>query len=190
MIKYSPQMSKKSSRIDVQNSRNISKNEQESGEAMEMANDGDKLFKSLSKYSTPDKVSETDSFIPFSQRTSITHIPTIYEELIQKYENDIRNHIRIEQQMKLHSDSVISKLEDKEKQFDKTFMKFKETEDHLKSEVDKFRLEMKVLKEENEALKNALEKKIDRMLNIEVKLKETTANYSKLELDYTKLKHR
>ena len=58
-----------------------------------------------------DNVSE--SFVPFSQQTSLTHIPALYEELIQKYEGDIRNHIRIEQQMKLHSDSVVSKHEKK-----------------------------------------------------------------------------
>ena len=42
-----------------------------------------------------------------------------YEKMIQKFEADIRNHIKIEQQMKLHSDSVIDKLEDKEKECDK-----------------------------------------------------------------------
>ena len=44
--------------------------------------------------------------------------PDDYEEIIQKYEADIRNHIKVEQQMKLHSDSVIDKLEDKEKEYD------------------------------------------------------------------------
>lgn len=42
--------------------------------------------------------------------------PQDYEELIQKYEADIRKHIRIEQQMKLHSESLQQKLEDKEKE--------------------------------------------------------------------------
>jgi DNA polymerase III delta prime subunit len=42
--------------------------------------------------------------------------PQDYEELIQKYEGDIRKHIRIEQQMKLHSESLQQKLEDKEKE--------------------------------------------------------------------------
>lgn len=92
---------------EVQHGRNVDKKDQH--------------FKTI----TSEKVSsrldndETESFIPFSQRTSMTHAPAIYEELIQKYESDIRNHIRIEQQMKLHSDSVINKLEDKEKQYDK-----------------------------------------------------------------------
>jgi hypothetical protein len=42
-----------------------------------------------------------------------------YEEVIQKFEGDIRKHIRIEQQMKLHSESLQQKIEDKEKEIDK-----------------------------------------------------------------------
>ena len=45
--------------------------------------------------------------------------PKDYEEVIQKYEGDIRKHIRIEQQMKLHSDALQQKIEDKEKEFAK-----------------------------------------------------------------------
>jgi hypothetical protein len=42
-----------------------------------------------------------------------------YEEVIQKFEGDVRKHIRIEQQMKLHSESLQQKIEDKEKEIDK-----------------------------------------------------------------------
>lgn len=66
--------------------------------------------------------------------------------------------IRIEQQMKLHSDSVLNKLEDKEKQIDKNIDEFKRQEQKIKQESEKFKIEMKVFKEENEALKKALEK--------------------------------
>lgn len=44
--------------------------------------------------------------------------PQDYEEVIQKFEGDIRKHIRIEQQMKLHSESLQQKIEDKEKEID------------------------------------------------------------------------
>ena len=44
--------------------------------------------------------------------------PQDYEEVIQKFEADIRKHIRIEQQMKLHSESLQQKIEDKEKEID------------------------------------------------------------------------
>lgn len=45
--------------------------------------------------------------------------PIDYEEVIQKFEADIRKHIRIEQQMKLHSESLQQKIEDKDKEIDK-----------------------------------------------------------------------
>ena len=39
---------------------------------------------------------------------STRSIPLDYEKIIQKLEGDIRNHIRIEQQLKLHIESVQS----------------------------------------------------------------------------------
>lgn len=38
-----------------------------------------------------------------------------YEEMIQKLENDVRTHIRVEQQLKLHIESIQNKLEEMEK---------------------------------------------------------------------------
>lgn len=111
----------------------------------------------------------------------MTHAPTIYEELIQKYEGDIRNHIRIEQQMKLHSDSVINKLEDREKHFDKVMDRMEEQEIRFKDEMERIKIEAKIINEENEALKRALEKKIERVLNIERDLKEANFKHAVLE---------
>ena len=135
-----------------------------------------------------EELESSDSFIPFSQRTSLTHAPTIYEELIQKYEGDIRNHIRIEQQMKLHSDSVINKLEDKEKQYDKFLEKMKRQEGKYKEFESALKAESKIIKEENEVLKKALEKKIEKILNLETHLKESSMNFAKLENEMNSLK--
>lgn len=38
-----------------------------------------------------------------------------YEQMIQKLEGDVRNHIRIEQQLKLHIESIQNKLEEAER---------------------------------------------------------------------------
>lgn len=38
-----------------------------------------------------------------------------YEKMVQKLEGDVRNHIRIEQQLKLHIETIQNKLEDYEK---------------------------------------------------------------------------
>ena len=87
--------------------------------------------------------------------------PKDYEEMIQKYEADIWNHIKIEQQMKLHSDSVIDKLEDKEKEVSKLEKKIKEYEQKLWEVEEHWKLESRAKDEENSALKRALENKID-----------------------------
>ena len=41
--------------------------------------------------------------------------PKEYEKVIQKLEGDIRNHIRVEQQLKLHIETVHNKMEEYEK---------------------------------------------------------------------------
>ena len=54
--------------------------------------------------------------------------PKEYEELIQKLEGDVRMHIMIEQQMKLHSEDVQEKLDEKEKELDQIDFKMAEFE--------------------------------------------------------------
>lgn len=49
-----------------------------------------------------------------------------YEAMIQKYEGDVRNHIRIEQQLKLHIESIQNKLEDIERSKSSYGKQFKE----------------------------------------------------------------
>jgi len=140
------------------------------------------------KMSTDHEINSSESFIPFSQRTSMTHAPTMYEELIQKYEGDIRNHIRIEQQMKLHSDSVLNKLEDREKQYDVVHDEIKAMEEKHKENQIKLKMEAKIYKEENEALKKALEKKIERVLNLERNIKDQNTKYNKLEIEFRRIR--
>lgn len=41
--------------------------------------------------------------------------PKDYEVMLQKYEAEVRNHIKIEQQLKLHIECVQDKLDDSEK---------------------------------------------------------------------------
>lgn len=43
-----------------------------------------------------------------------SQIQTQYENIIQKLEGDIRQHIRLEQQLKLHIDSISAKFEVKD----------------------------------------------------------------------------
>ena len=179
-----------SGRGDLGPHKNIHPPDKETGEAGMKEEDKNMDTITSGKEESGVENDSSESFIPFSQRTSMTHAPTIYEELIQKYEGDIRNHIRIEQQMKLHSDSVLNKLEDKEKEYDKTRSRLKQQENVYKEAESKLRIEMKILKEENEALKKALEKKIERILTLESNVKEATSNYVHLEREFAALKRR
>ncbi len=92
--------------------------------------------------------------------------------MICKYEADIRNHIKIEQQMKLHSDSVIDKLEDKEKEVMKLEKWIKGLEDEMKKMDEHFKLEFRAKEEESSALKRALENKIDQIISLEKEIKQ------------------
>ena len=46
---------------------------------------------------------------------SMEEPPKDYEQMLQKYEGEVRNHIKIEQQLKLHIECVQDKLDDSEK---------------------------------------------------------------------------
>lgn len=66
--------------------------------------------------------------------------PSEYESMLQKYEAEVRNHIKIEQQLKLHIECVQDKLEDQEK------LLRKEVSSKLK-EQDESNLELKRYKD-------------------------------------------
>ena len=57
-----------------------------------------------------------------------TEAPKGYEQMLQKLEEEVRGHIRVEQQLKLHIDNLQSKMEDDEKAA-------KESQDSLKDKA-------------------------------------------------------
>lgn len=61
-------------------------------------------------------------------------VPNDYEQMIQKLEGDVRNHIRIEQQLKLHIESIQNKLEELERTKEVPNKKQQEQIDMLKRE--------------------------------------------------------
>ena len=65
--------------------------------------------------------------------------PKEYEELIQKLEGDIRMHIRVEQQMRLHIENLQQKIEDLEREFEYSFKKTKSELIELKAERNKLK---------------------------------------------------
>ena len=80
----------------------------------------DKIRKKLSKVS-PRKSCDMNKFPDNSSCSSAgaPSCPRIYEEIIQGLEADIRKHIRIEHQLKLHIESVEDRIEELEREASK-----------------------------------------------------------------------
>jgi len=74
------------------------------------------------------------------------------EKTLQKHENEIRNHIRIEQQLKLYADSIQAKLEDSEKARAELTEQTKAMMNNVKKDNQKLTESLKLKNEENEKL--------------------------------------
>ena len=84
--------------------------------------------------------------------------PKIFEEIIQKLEADVRKHIRIEHQLKLHIESTEDRIEELEREQDKQkpfsnetftektdFEKLTREMDKIKNETGMLRKKIKVI---------------------------------------------
>ena len=60
--------------------------------------------------------------------------PKVYEELIQKLEGDIRMHIRIEQQMRIHIENLQNRIEELERNKDKQDKEYEDEVQEIKKE--------------------------------------------------------
>jgi hypothetical protein len=74
--------------------------------------------------------------------------------------------------MKLHSDSVIDKLEDKEKETLALEKKLSALKKEIKEVEEYWKLEAKASEQESHALKRALENKIDIVLGLEKEMRD------------------
>jgi len=74
------------------------------------------------------------------------------EKTLQKHENEIRNHIRIEQQLKLYADSIQAKLEDSEKARAEMTEQTKAMMNNVKKDNQKLTESLKLKSEENDKL--------------------------------------
>lgn len=65
--------------------------------------------------------------------------PADYEQMLQKYEAEVRNHIKIEQQLKLHIECVQDKLEDQEKIVKKLGQQSESEKDAVELELKRYK---------------------------------------------------
>ena len=93
--------------------------------------------------------------------------PGIYEKIIQKLEADIRGHIRLEHEMKIHMDYLEGKVEKFENEQKSWEDKIKASQSQLKSFQDKYKFlnsdreekekELKKIKKTNEELRKKIQ---------------------------------
>ncbi|CAD8118185.1 unnamed protein product [Paramecium sonneborni] len=79
------------------------------------------------------------------------------EQIIQKYEAEIRGHISIEQQLKLYNESLQQKIEDMEKQHKETIEQMHKQMNILKKDLGKSTESQRQLIKENEHLRESVE---------------------------------
>jgi len=94
-----------------------------------------------------------------SCQNSKSELATEYESMIQKLEAEVRSHIRLEQQLKLHADSLQAKIEEKEK-----------LESSSKQKIQNLNDELRQVKNENQLLHSELNKYKDNKNDLEKKL--------------------
>ena len=91
--------------------------------------------------------------------------PQEYETILIKYENDIRGHIKIEQQLKLLCESLQSEIEDLEKENEILLSKLNKNKKQLSNEIS----DDESFKKENIKKENKEEKKEKKELQLELK---------------------
>ena len=91
--------------------------------------------------------------------------PQEYETILVKYENDIRGHIKIEQQLKLLCESLQSEIEDLEKENEILLSKLNKNKKQLSNEIS----DDESFKKENIKKENKEEEKEKKELKLELK---------------------
>lgn len=89
--------------------------------------------------------------------------PKVYEEIMRSLEADVRKHIRIEHQLKLHIESVEDRVEELEREADQ-YDEFIEEYKEIKKECKNLRKEL-VSKGEMLEVKEILIEKLNREVN-------------------------
>jgi len=93
-----------------------------------------------------------------------------YEQLLQKLEGEVRNHIRIEQQLKLHIESTQAKLEDAEKARLKVTNSSKDIIEEIKNDNKALIRALKKKEEEIHRFKQDIDTKNEKLQDQEEKL--------------------
>lgn len=106
-------------------------------------------------------------------------VPKDYEEIIQKLEGDVRSHIRVEQQMRLHIENIQDKLEHADRARDKTKSQYKEEMQEVKREKRRLDDLLTIREKELAQLANKMHEKELLIGGLEAKVQESKGNLEK-----------
>lgn len=126
----------------------------------------------MEKENRKDKTRNRGGFEDTQSVKSMDEPPKDYETMLQKYEAEVRNHIKIEQQLKLHIECVQDKLDDSEKALlrqkkDKTrvdedvtkdLVRYKDLLGLREKEIDSLKSDYRKLQKVNDDLKRSIDK--------------------------------
>lgn len=128
------------------------KMEENGGEGSGSGISEEQKLRKLAKKKESGIISDTESM------KSLDEPPKDYEQMLVKYEAEVRNHIKIEQQLKLHIECIQDKLDDSDKQKDAfKRQKKREEEDYVK-ELQRYKDLLGLREKESENLKHELKK--------------------------------
>ena len=105
----------------------------------------------------PKKNINTEGDEPADESESVVsgdEAPSEYESMLQKYEAEVRNHIKIEQQLKLHIECVQDKLEDQEKLLKKEVESKEKEQGEKELELKRYKDLLSLREKEVSQLKN------------------------------------
>ncbi len=100
---------------------------------------------------------------------SMDEPPKDYESMLQKYEAEVRNHIKIEQQLKLHIECVQDKLDDSEKAREKMKIDLRKNDEDTHKDLQRYKDLLGLREKEVDSLKNEYKRVLK--LNEELKLR-------------------
>eukprot|EP00347_Sterkiella_histriomuscorum_P023839 403333209 len=127
-------------------------------EEYETSNGGDQSKSSKSKAklkrpSDPQSIANNNQISDTESMRSMDEPPKDYEAMLQKYEAEVRNHIKIEQQLKLHIECVQDKLDDSEKAREKMKKEKSSQDEEITKDLQRYKELLSLREKEIESLK-------------------------------------
>lgn len=113
---------------------------------------------------------------------SMDEPPKDYEAMLQKYEAEVRNHIKIEQQLKLHIECVQDKLDDSEKAREKMKHDLRKNDEDTHKDMQRYKDLLGLREKEVDSLKNEYKRVLKLNEDLKLRIKQLEVGMSQTPL--------